>query len=168
MGCHPLPSSITCHLGDGSRHHCSHVFLFAGTLPSPSHSLTVRPCFFFLSEGFHRISSETIDLDSWPDPESPRHLSCPATQGWFYSDWEANQMQDEKLWLLNAGSQRAPPATPFWILDSFHSWMHSTLPHVEPFTDPTVKTFTWHKWCLPGQPSLSLATPWLTSMANVI
>lgn len=48
--------------------------------------------FFFLSEGLHRISSETIDLNSCPDPESSRHLSCPATHGWFYLDWEANQM----------------------------------------------------------------------------
>lgn len=44
---------------------------------------------------FWKVSSETIYLHSHPNSESPgplRHLPCPATHDWFYSDWKTNQM----------------------------------------------------------------------------
>lgn len=44
---------------------------------------------------FWKVSSGTIYLHSCPNSESPgplRHLPCPATHEWFYSDWKANQM----------------------------------------------------------------------------
>lgn len=54
-------------------------------------------------------------------------------------------MRSSGSW-LSEGSQntllRAPPATHFWKLASSHSCMHSTVPHIKPFTEPSVKTFT--------------------------
>lgn len=170
MGPHPPPSSITCQDITVPMGFCSLVLY-----PAPAIHLLLDHVFFFffLSEGLHRISSETIDLDSCPDPESSRHSSCPATHGWFFQIEKQTRCRRRSsgswIWAhRDHCSELHQPHTPFWILDSFHSWMHSTLPHVGPFTDPTVKTLTWHKWCLPGQPSWSLATPWLTSTANVI
>lgn len=73
--------------------HISILMGFCLLCPTPNHA--IADWTRFLSECFHTFTSESIYLDSCPDsesPGSPRHLSCPATHGWFYSDWEANQM----------------------------------------------------------------------------
>lgn len=171
MGSHPPPSSITCQDITVPMGFCSLVFH-----PTPAIHLLLEHVFFFLSF-FLKVSTEfplklLTSICVLILSLLGTYLVQLPTAGFIQIEKQTRcRMRSSGSWIWahrDHCSELHQPHPPFWILDSFHSWTHSTLPHVGPFTDPTVKTLTWHKWCLPGQPSWSLATPWLTSTTNVI
>lgn len=144
-GSDPLPFSITCHLQmvewTPFLWVCCLLVLYSGL----NYAITVRPHFSFWRLPWEfLINKVPCSCPGFESPESPRHCSCLVPHGFFIQteNWATCRIRNSGSWLSKDSQRtflRAPESISFWILDNFHSWMHSTLTDLKPFAEP-------HSW----------------------
>ena len=158
-GYYPLPSSITCHVGDGWTHHCSYGFLF---YPRPTPSITFRVHVFFWMVSIHLPLNLFTSIHALL-PILLGLLRLYLVQlhlaGFTQTKKTRCRMRNFGSW-LSKGSQntllRAPPQPPS---ENLAVLILECTPHCPTWSPSHTGTFTWHTCSPPGQPSWSIATP---------
>lgn len=110
--------------------------------PSPNHSIAFRTYIFYLNVSIdlplNQFTSIRVPIPSPLGVLGTYFIQLPMA-GFTQTEKQTRcRMRSSGSW-LSKGSQntllRAPPTTSCWKLESFYSWMLSTVSHIKPFTE---------------------------------